>query len=319
MYAFGSIVLTRFPFTDLSGDKRRPALVVSHDNHCRADLVMCLITSVPRTGPYMAPIAPTSGTGLKVPSVVCFDKIATFGPAVIAGKLGDAPADWLSKHRTSFIRSFGFRSVSPPKSEARPLDQRILRASGWAVRARVNLDLFAFLMLEENREKYGDGLDARYELFEFLIAANEHQFLARVANLFVDGPDTDNFHDLVRCAERTNAIGAARCDAIRKQIAEAADLYGMVKAIRDKVVAHQDSLETKTDIYERLKPTLNSFIDLCGRSMRVAALLCSERELRPFPALTRPVKQLEEMLAQLQRAMRANDDHTPLGEIFPVR
>ena len=29
MFAFGAIVLTRFPFTDLSGGKRRPALVVS--------------------------------------------------------------------------------------------------------------------------------------------------------------------------------------------------------------------------------------------------------------------------------------------------
>ncbi len=54
MFAFGSIVLARFPFTDLSGDKRRPALVVSRDSHQRADLVVCFITSVPRTRPDMA-------------------------------------------------------------------------------------------------------------------------------------------------------------------------------------------------------------------------------------------------------------------------
>ncbi len=77
MFAFGSIVLTRFPFTDLSGDKRRPALVVSRDNQRRADLVVCFITSVLRTGPDMAPIAPSPGTGLKVPFVVRFDKLAT--------------------------------------------------------------------------------------------------------------------------------------------------------------------------------------------------------------------------------------------------
>jgi mRNA interferase MazF len=29
VFAFGSIVLARFPFTDLSGDKRRSALVIS--------------------------------------------------------------------------------------------------------------------------------------------------------------------------------------------------------------------------------------------------------------------------------------------------
>jgi len=106
VFAFGSIILTRFPFTDLSGDKRRPALVVSRDNHRRADLVVCFITSVPRAGPDVAAIAPS--TGLKVPSVVRFDKLATFDPAVIAGKLGDTPAAWLDLHRATFFGVFGF-------------------------------------------------------------------------------------------------------------------------------------------------------------------------------------------------------------------
>jgi len=110
VFAFGSIVLTRFPFTDLSGDKRRPALVVSRDNQCRADLVVCFITSVPRTGPDIAPIAPSPGTGLKVPSVVRFDKLATLDPAVITGRLGDAPAIWLDLHRATFFGVFGFKS-----------------------------------------------------------------------------------------------------------------------------------------------------------------------------------------------------------------
>ncbi len=51
MFPFGRFVLTRFPFTDLSGDKRRPALVVSRDNDRRPDLVVCFITSIQRTGP----------------------------------------------------------------------------------------------------------------------------------------------------------------------------------------------------------------------------------------------------------------------------
>ena len=51
MFEFGAIVLARFPFTDLSGEKRRPALVVSRDNDRRADVVVCFITSVPWSGP----------------------------------------------------------------------------------------------------------------------------------------------------------------------------------------------------------------------------------------------------------------------------
>lgn len=108
MFPFGSIVLTRFPFTDLSGEKRRPALVVSGDNDRRSDLVVCFITSVLRTGPDMAPIAAVAGTGLKVPSVVRFDKLATLDRSVIAGRIGDAPTDWLTANRATFFGVFGF-------------------------------------------------------------------------------------------------------------------------------------------------------------------------------------------------------------------
>lgn len=108
MFAFGSIVLTRFPFTDLSGDKRRPALVVSRDNERRSDLVVCFITSAPRTGPDMVPLAALEGTGLKVPSVVRFDKVATLDRSIFSGKLGDAPEDWLAEHRATFLGVFGF-------------------------------------------------------------------------------------------------------------------------------------------------------------------------------------------------------------------
>lgn len=108
MFPFGSIVLTRFPFTDLSGDKRRPALVVSRDNDRRSDIVVCFITSVPRRGPDMVPLASAPGTGLKVPSMVRFDKLATLDRAVIAGQLGQAPADWLAAQSAVFFGVFGF-------------------------------------------------------------------------------------------------------------------------------------------------------------------------------------------------------------------
>jgi len=108
VFAFGSIVLTRFPFTDLSGAKRRPALVVSRDNERRSDLIVCFITSTLRVGRDIASLAATPRTGLKVPSVVRFDKLATLDRAVIAGKIGDAPAEWLASQRTTFFGVFGF-------------------------------------------------------------------------------------------------------------------------------------------------------------------------------------------------------------------
>ena len=44
-YPKGSVVLVPFPFTDLSGRKRRPALVVSPEGFDEEDLVLCAITS----------------------------------------------------------------------------------------------------------------------------------------------------------------------------------------------------------------------------------------------------------------------------------
>jgi mRNA interferase MazF len=108
VFPFGSIVLARFPFTDLSRDKRRPALVVSRDNDRRPDLVVRFITSIPRTGPDMAPLPASPGTGLKVPSVVQFDKLATLDRPVITGRLGAAPPAWLAANRAVFFGVFGF-------------------------------------------------------------------------------------------------------------------------------------------------------------------------------------------------------------------
>lgn len=44
-YPPGSVVLVPFPFTDLSGRKRRPALVVSPEGFNDEDLVLCAVTS----------------------------------------------------------------------------------------------------------------------------------------------------------------------------------------------------------------------------------------------------------------------------------
>ena len=106
---FGAIVLTDFPFTDLSATKRRPALVVSTGNDRRTDVVVAYITSVPLAAQLdAAPIAPTPGNGLKVPSMVRFDKLATLDTGILAGRIGFADPAWLAEHRATFFAVFGF-------------------------------------------------------------------------------------------------------------------------------------------------------------------------------------------------------------------
>lgn len=105
---FGALVLTDFPFTDLTASKRRPALVTSIENDRRTDVVVAYITSVPRDDPDAMPIAPSAMNGLKAASMVRFDKIATIDKAILSGRLGDAESDWLELARKKFFGVFGF-------------------------------------------------------------------------------------------------------------------------------------------------------------------------------------------------------------------
>ena len=111
---FGAIVLTDFPFTDLTTIKRRPALVISTNNDRRTDVVVAYITSIHREDQDAMAIAPTAGTGLKLPSLVRFDRIATINKDIIAGRIGDAAANWLLEARRVFFGVFGFGSPTDP-------------------------------------------------------------------------------------------------------------------------------------------------------------------------------------------------------------
>lgn len=73
-YRFGDVVLVPFPFTDQTGTKKRPAVVVSSAayNASRRDLVIMAITSQVRIPPGFgeALIGSWEGAGLVKPSVL---------------------------------------------------------------------------------------------------------------------------------------------------------------------------------------------------------------------------------------------------------
>jgi mRNA interferase MazF len=93
MLVRGDVVLTRFPFTDLTGASLRPALVVSR-GEIGQDVVLAAISSVVRDAivPTDCIVEPThpefAWTGLRVRSVFRLHKLATVERATIVRRLG---------------------------------------------------------------------------------------------------------------------------------------------------------------------------------------------------------------------------------------
>ena len=84
--AKGDVVLITFPFTDLSGSKLRPAIVLVDTT---LDLTVCFITT--QTGWQEASdvlLEPTTSNGLRKPSLVRISKIATLDRSLAKGLLG---------------------------------------------------------------------------------------------------------------------------------------------------------------------------------------------------------------------------------------
>src|SRR5437879_4370710 len=99
MYEFGSIILVPFPFTDLTATKARPALIVSPSDRSARDVIVCFITSQVQPGiPHSLLLKRTAASGLKVPSLVRFDKIATLDRRIVLGEIGRMSPAVLRKH-----------------------------------------------------------------------------------------------------------------------------------------------------------------------------------------------------------------------------
>lgn len=71
----GDLVFVDFPFTDLSGKKKRPALVLATD---AVDATLAFITSqLQQAQTTDVTLMPSTSNGLKVPSAIRVSKLAT--------------------------------------------------------------------------------------------------------------------------------------------------------------------------------------------------------------------------------------------------
>ena len=107
----GKIVLIPFPFTDLTGSKLRPAIVI-HENEL--DVIVAFISSrIPsplrESDLFVAADQPAfPSTGLKHSSVIKFDKIATVSKTLVEGEIGEVMPGLAEECNTVMGKIFRF-------------------------------------------------------------------------------------------------------------------------------------------------------------------------------------------------------------------
>jgi len=99
----GTIVLVKFPFTDLKTSKRRPAIIVSRDRNINNDFIVAFITSViPEELSDTDLLFDThhkdfKKSGLTKSSIIKGDKLATLNKSIFTGELGSLSKDTLKE------------------------------------------------------------------------------------------------------------------------------------------------------------------------------------------------------------------------------
>lgn len=101
-YLDGSIVLIPFPFSDLSKNKIRPAVILAKD---REDFVCVFITSIKTKDDLILQIDSDKTNNLKSVSYVRYSKFASLDNKIVIGKLGKL-SDKDFKHLKMHIKKF---------------------------------------------------------------------------------------------------------------------------------------------------------------------------------------------------------------------
>lgn len=111
----GAVVLAVLPFTDLTGRKRRPAVVVSPESLPGDDVLVAFVTSF-KGDPLQATDLLISTddpdfkkTGLKRPSVVRLGKLFTLQKGLMVGRLGNLTPRLMAEVDACLRKALGLR------------------------------------------------------------------------------------------------------------------------------------------------------------------------------------------------------------------
>ncbi|MCA6381010.1 MAG: type II toxin-antitoxin system PemK/MazF family toxin [Cytophagales bacterium] len=104
----GDIILISFPFTDLTGSKLRPAIVLASS---QLDVTVAFITTQLKwREEFDVLLSPTVANGLKMDSMIRLSKIATLDVELVEGKLGNVTMDDILLINTSLIKLFKLKN-----------------------------------------------------------------------------------------------------------------------------------------------------------------------------------------------------------------
>jgi mRNA interferase MazF len=85
----GDVLLVPVVFSDASGVKKRPVVVVCAGGD--ADLLVAPVTSQGARSVYDVPVVNWQQAGLRLPSIVRLEKLATVAKTTVSKKLGQLP------------------------------------------------------------------------------------------------------------------------------------------------------------------------------------------------------------------------------------
>ena len=103
----GDIILVPFPFTDLTGNKNRPALILIESED---DVTVCFITTqLKLQSEYDVVVQPSEVNRLKKPSLIRLSKIATLDKDLIIGQLGVLDFEYTDLVNKNLIRLLKLR------------------------------------------------------------------------------------------------------------------------------------------------------------------------------------------------------------------
>lgn len=111
----GTVVLAKFPFTDLTASKRRPAVVASPENRTNEDVIVAFITSIIPDHISETDLVIGPGhddfkeSGLTRTSLVRTDKLATLNRSVLTGELGNLSSGTMKQIDEGLKKALGLK------------------------------------------------------------------------------------------------------------------------------------------------------------------------------------------------------------------